>query len=176
MKRSLALVLMAAVLLAVAGCSDESQDSSGSDQTETTAGSQNEESGDSATGTEALDVCSMLTDSDVQEVLGEPAEPVDQSTGEMYGCSWTGTGDALNVLSVSVMVHPDPATAQEMYEATKEGLEGTEITGLGDDASYSESFGLEVLYGRYDISVDNTGPDEKQSDITVAQTVMEQLT
>lgn len=167
---------MAATLLAVAGCSDnESQDAAGSDQPETTAGSENEESGDSAVGSEALDVCSMLTDSDVQEVLGEPAEAVDQSTGEMYGCSWTGTGDALNVLSVSVMVHPDPATAQEMYEATKEGLDGTEITGLGDDASYSESFGLEVLYGRYDVSVDNTGPDEKQSDITVAQTVMEQL-
>lgn len=124
---------------------------------------------------EALDVCSMLDAGEIAAVLGEAAESTDQSTGDLHSCSWAGASDALNVLTVSVYVHPDAATAKEQYDATKEGLGGSEVSGLGDEASYSEPFGLEVLSGRYDISVDNTGPTEKESDLAIAKRVMEQL-
>lgn len=122
-----------------------------------------------------LDVCALLDDETVAGVLGEPATPTDQSTGPLLGCSWEGQSDALNVLSVSIMVHPDAATAKEQYDATREGLGGSDIMGLGDEASYTESFGLDVLAGRYDLSVDNTGPAEKESDLEVAQIVLDQL-
>lgn len=122
-----------------------------------------------------IDVCSLLSGEEVAVVLGEPARPTDQSTGSMYACSWEGTDNALNALSVSVYVHPDAATAKDMYDQTKEGLEGSDIMGLGDEASYAEAFGLEVLSGRYDISVDNTGPNEKASDLAVAKRVIAQL-
>ena len=69
----------------------------------------------------------------------------------------------------------ESATAKEQYDATREGLGGSDIMGLGDEASYTESFGLDVLAGRYDLSVDNTGPAEKESDLEVAQIVLDQL-
>lgn len=124
---------------------------------------------------DSLDICSMVSDAEVQASLGEPAKATDQSTGDLYACSWEGEGDALNVLSVSVYVHPDAETAKQQYDATSEGLEGSDLMGLGDEASYNESFGLEVLSDRYDISVDNTGPTEKESDIAIAQRILAQL-
>lgn len=124
---------------------------------------------------ESLDVCSMLDAGEIAAVLGEAAAATDQSSGDLHGCSWEGGSDALNVLSVSVYVHPDSATAKEQYDATRDGLDGSDIMGLGDEASYSDAFGLEVLSGRYDVSVDNTGPTEKESDLTIAKRILEQL-
>lgn len=166
------LVAVAAVWL-LTGC--------GSDDSETLSARSTSEVGTSATSAPDdqaagdLDVCAMLSSGEVQAVLGEPGTPTNQSTGDMYGCSWEGASDPLNVLTVSIYVHPDAATAKEQYDATKEGLEGSEILGLGDEASYSEPFGLEVLSGRFDISVDNTGPTEKESDLTVAKRILDQL-
>jgi hypothetical protein len=124
----------------------------------------------------AIDVCAMISPADVQAALGVPAEAgIDGSTGDLRLCSWTGASDPTEVLAISVYVHPDAATAREQYLATTEGLDGVEILNLGDEASYSESFGLRVLAGRYDLSVDGTGPEEKASDLTIAQQVLAAL-
>jgi len=124
----------------------------------------------------ALDLCSLISPTDVEAALGVPAEAgVDDSTGDLHACSWTGTSDRTEALAVSVYIHPDATTAREQYLATTEGLGGVEILNLGDEASYSESFGLRVLAGRYDIAVNGTGPDEKASDLGLAQQVLAAL-
>jgi hypothetical protein len=181
--RSILALCAAAVLLA--GCADDGQSETdqgpaGGSAESASLGQASPSQGGSDTDPDAavaraLDVCAMVDDATVEQVLAEPAEATDQSTGDLYGCSWEGTGDALNVLAVSIYVHPDAATAAEQYELTMSGLEGSDITGLGQAASYNESFGLEVLHDRYDISVDNTGPDEKMSDIMVAKLLTEAL-
>lgn len=174
MKRTLIALFTAAILVAACGGDDSGDvDAATTGSPGTTDGTGG--GGGDGGGDEALDVCSMLDDADVEAVLGEPATAVDGSTGTLYACQWEGESDPLNVLSVSIYVHPDAATAEEQYLATKEGLGGVDITGLGDDASYSDAFGLEVLAGRYDISIDNTGPDEKQGDLDLAQVILEQL-
>lgn len=181
-----ARVLAAIFVLLIAGCGSDDEPDDGAtgptatkssvDAPDTSSGTTGApEPGDVVGDDDAIDVCALLSAEEVQGVLGEPATPTDQSTGSMYACSWEGESDALNVLSVSVYVHPDAATAKEMYDATKEGLGGSEIMGLGDEASYADAFGLEVLSGRYDISVDNTGPTEKESDLTIAKRILELL-
>jgi hypothetical protein len=179
------------VALVLSACSGDGDDDAAGTTTEAAAGStgaavSTDTGGDDgpdgtdgssggASDAEDLDVCALLDDETVAGVLGEPATPTDQSAGPLRGCSWEGTSDALNVLSVSIMVHPDTATAKEQYDATREGLGGVEVTGIGDEASSTDSFGLEVLAGRFDVSVDNTGPDEEQSNLDVARIVLDQL-
>jgi hypothetical protein len=179
----LILALLAASVL-LAACADDGQPPTDqglagageeSASTSLVTPSQGGSGSEDAAQAQALDICAMVDDATVQKVLAEPAEATDQSTGDLYACSWEGAGDALNVLSVSIYVHPDATTAAEQYELTMEGLGGSEITGLGQTASYNESFGLEVLHDRYDISVDNTGPDEQASDIMVATMLVEAL-
>ena len=180
--RALVLVGTLSVGMLLTGCGDDggdddaTSDTTAADAGATSAEPSTETGSEDGSGVEVdLDVCALLDDETVAGVLGEPATPTDQSTGPLLGCSWEGQSDALNVLSVSIMVHPDAATAKEQYDATREGLGGSDITGLGDEASYTESFGLDVLAGRYDMSVDNTGPAEKESDLEVAQIVLDQL-
>ena len=182
MKRPMAALAVTILLLTAVGCgSDDGSDKSdGSAATPTsTAAAGEDDSGgvqdDGSDDVGAIDACALLAADEVAAALGEPATPTDQSTGQMYGCSGKGDSDAINSLSISEYVHPDAATAKEMYDATKEGLDGSDIMGLGDEASYNESFGLEVLHGRYDISVDNTGPTEKESDLAIAKRIIENL-
>jgi hypothetical protein len=118
----------------------------------------------------------MIDAAAVEAVLGEAAEAgVDGSSGDLRACSWKGATDPTEVLTISIYVHPDADTARGQYLATTEGLEGVDILGLADEASYTEAFGLRVLAGRYDVSVDNTGPDEKTSDLKLAQQLLPQL-
>ena len=174
--RALVLVGTLSVGMLLTGCGDDGgDDDATSDTTAADAGATSAEPSTETGSEDGSGVEVDLDDETVAGVLGEPATPTDQSTGPLLGCSWEGQSDALNVLSVSIMVHPDAATAKEQYDATREGLGGSDIMGLGDEASYTESFGLDVLAGRYDLSVDNTGPAEKESDLEVAQIVLDQL-
>lgn len=175
MKRiAIALFGLALGLGACGGGSDDASDAPTDDtnadgQTDDTDGT-----GETSRGSD-IDICALISAAEVEGVLGEPATSVDNSTGDLRDCAWEGNGDALNVLSVSVYVHPDAATAEEQYGLTGGGIEGVDILGLGDEASYNETFGLQVLSGRYDISVDNTGPDEKASDLAIAQLLIDRL-
>jgi hypothetical protein len=131
--------------------------------------------GTSTGGGSELDVCSLVS-ADVQAVLGEVADAgIDNSSGDLRVCYWTATARPTAVLTISIYVHPDAATAREQYLATTEGLGGVEILNLADEASYSEGFGLRVLSGRYDVGIDSTGDDEKASSLKLAQQILPQL-
>lgn len=122
----------------------------------------------------AIDVCSMVTADTVTKVLGESAEPTPQAMEPTFSCRWEGPAEGLNMLDVGVTVYSDSDEAREIYEMGNADAD-SEIFGLGDGAVYSETFGLEVLSGNHTIDVDNTGPNEKQSDIEVAKLVLAAL-
>lgn len=123
-----------------------------------------------------LDVCALLDADDVADVLGEPADAgIDYSSVDLRVCTWTGSASPTEVLTISIYVHPDAATAREQYLATTEGLGGVDILNLADEASYSDTFGLRVLSGRYDVGIDNTGDDPKASSLKLAQQILPRL-
>ena len=184
LNRILAVALLAGALF-LSACSDDGGGDDGAVSTEqvdgTTTTADSAASDDSTSeptdGNDdaALDVCSMVDDATVTAVLGEPGTPTDDSTGgTIYGCTWAGEGEGLNVLHVSITVSADPAAAKDLFEMSRDSAD-SDILNLGDDAIYSETFGLSVLHGVHEITVDNTGPDEKQSDLKVAQMIIEQL-
>jgi hypothetical protein len=132
--------------------------------------------GASAEDASDLDVCALVSEADVADVLGEPADPgIDNSSGPFRACSWSGSASPTEVLNVSIGVYPDAAAAREAYLATTEGLGDAEVVTLGDEASYTNGFGLRVLVGRYDISIDNTGDDRKGSGVSLAQQIIPKL-
>ncbi len=132
--------------------------------------------GGSTTGASDLDVCSLLSASDVEAILGEPAEVgIDDSSVDLRACHWTGAVSPTETVAVSIYVHPDAATAREQYLYRNDGLDGVEILGLADEALYVEGYGLQVLSGRYDLGIDNTGDDRKGSSLKLAQQILPQL-
>lgn len=132
--------------------------------------------GGSSAGGPDLDVCAMISAADVEAVLGEAAEDgIDNSSVDLRVCYWTGTASPTEVLTISIYVHPDAGTAREQYLATTEGLGGVDIPDLGDEALYSDGFGLRVLSGRYDVGIDNTGDDREASSLKLAQQILPQL-
>ncbi|MEI2650943.1 MAG: hypothetical protein V9G12_01985 [Microthrixaceae bacterium] len=124
---------------------------------------------------ESLDVCSMLDAGEIAAVLGEAAAATDQSSGDLHGCSWEGGSDARTSCLSRCTCTPTRQRRRSSTTRPETGWDGSDIMGLGDEASYSDAFGLEVLSGRYDVSVDNTGPTEKESDLTIAKRILEQL-
>ncbi|MCJ7711277.1 MAG: hypothetical protein MUQ32_10670 [Chloroflexi bacterium] len=132
--------------------------------------------GGSTGGGSGLDLCSLISAADVEAILGEPADgPVDDSYADLWACSWTGTVSPTELLTISVYVHPDADTAREQYAHKTEDLGGEAVPDLGDEASNSDGYGLQVLSGRYDMSILNTGDDRKALGIGLAQQIMSQL-
>lgn len=132
--------------------------------------------GGSTDGGSALDVCSMIGAADAEAVLGEAVEDgVDNSSVDLRVCYWKGAVTPTEVLTISIYVHPDAATAREQYLLTTEDLGGVDILNLADEASYTDDFGLRVLSGRYDVGIDSSGDDEKLSSLELAQQILPQL-
>ncbi len=132
--------------------------------------------GGSTAGGSGLDLCSLISAADVEAILGGPADgPVDDSYADLWACSWTGTDNPMELLTISVYVHPDAATAREQYLVRTESLGGEVVPNLGEEASYSDGYGLQVLSGRYDLSILNTGDDREASGIGLAQKILSQL-
>lgn len=132
--------------------------------------------GGSTAGDSDLDLCSLISAADVEAILGEPADgPVDDSYADLWACSWTGTVSPTELLTISVYVHPDADTAREQYVYRTEALGAEAVPDLGDEAVYTEGYGLQVLSGRYDMAIDNTGDDRKASGIALAQKLLSQL-
>ncbi len=168
--RGLVISLAAVALMAGACGADDGGGGPGAGATATPAATTGAPSDD------AIDICAIVPAGDVDAVLGVPAAAgIDNSAGDLHACSWQGADEPTEVLTISVYAHPDAATAREQYLATTEGLDGVDILNLGDEASYSDAFGLRVLDGRYDIASDNTGPDEKAADLRLAQLVLAAL-
>ncbi len=169
----LALVPLMVGLLMLGSCGgDEGTDSSSASRSASSSTASTE--APAGTGTDAIDVCSMVPDATVEKALSEAATATPEAADPLFSCRWDGEGSDVNQLTVSVMVSSDADAARALFESSNAEPE-SEIMGLGDAAVYSETFGLEVLTGRYSVSVDNSGPTEKQSDLEIAKVVMAAL-
>lgn len=123
-----------------------------------------------------LDVCSMLSAADVEAVIGEaPEAGIDEGSGDLFACSWQGATTPTELVTVSVYAHPDAGAAREQYTGMIEGFDGVDIVGFADEATYTDGYGLQVLAGRYTLSIDNTGDDRKMSSLALAQQILSQL-
>ncbi|MEO8208699.1 MAG: hypothetical protein ABI598_06660 [Chloroflexota bacterium] len=112
----------------------------------------------------------------MEAIIGEPPEAgIDESSVDLRACSWMGSVNPTESVTISIYVHPDAGTAKEQFEFRTSDIGGVEILNLGDEAVYVEAFGLQVLSGRYDIGIDNTGDDSKTSSLKLAQQILPKL-
>jgi hypothetical protein len=145
-KGGLLLSLFFVVLVAVlaAGC--------GSD--ETTSGTQ--AAAGSATISEAaknLDPCSLLTKSEVEEVLGQPVNDPDRK-----GTSCTyNTTDTAQFASISVVAQPGVMSDYEFLKNENQTDKAQAISGLGDAAMYTTETQLLVLKKDVVITINSFG-------------------
>lgn len=189
MRRSRVLMVgvLSAALMLTACSSDDGEDGAAS----TTAPAETGDSGDTTgttvscgprdtSGTESspstgadLDVCSMVDEETVTAVIGEPGTPTagDVQAG-IHSCTWSREGETVPALSVGILVHDSAEAARASFDMSRESAE-SEILNLGDAAIYSEAFGLTVLHGVHEITVDNNGDSEKQADLEVAQMIVD---
>jgi hypothetical protein len=119
--------------------------------------------GSNAGDPEEIDVCGLITQDEVESVIGGPAgppmfHPVDSAV--VFGSVEIGGGDCrfeaddiTPVVSITVLAWPDAETAETSFEF---GLElDNEIDGLGDQAMSTQPIGdVTVLSGPYEVLFD----------------------
>lgn len=86
----------------------------------------------SSAGTSASDACSLVTKSDAETTLGEPAgPPKPRSTSFSSGCVYVSLSGSAR-LDVAIFHYPDTATAVSKYREFSNI--GQPVSGLGDQA------------------------------------------
>lgn len=151
---SLLAALLAGLLL-VSACGGDDDDAGGGATTQTQAAdggagetsTADADNGDEDDG-EELNVCDLLSNEEVSAALGsEVSEPVRQDFPPFFSCYWTA--EEFDSLSVSVFSGSE-SEAEAYYELT---AGAQDVEGLGDRAQFSDFGTLEILAGRYDVSI-----------------------
>ena len=183
---ALPLILPALLVIAACGGDDESGGSEATasraeatDGTEPTGGDEEpspteDDSGNGGGG--EIDACSLLTDDEIEAVLGTPVTGAPDSDGveQFSGCTWEGEG--LAIVRVSVLsASKEEVTAY--FEFAKNDSEA--VDGLGDGAQWNDlTKSLEILVDdNTDVSITVAGSesDEKQTAIDLADKVLNRL-
>lgn len=178
----LLLLSLAAATLLLAACGGDDDDSSGDDTSEPTATREadneepTDESSDDGDGSD-LDVCALLTEDEVSEVLGEePVTKEDTNFPPVYSCAFdTESG----VVTVTVVTSLPGSPARVAFEAAT--ADGEEVDGLGDAAAWLPSpvDTLEVLDGDnyVSISVFKVGEDLPYQELStqLAEKILDRL-
>lgn len=107
----------------------------------------------------AVDVCSLLSSDEIDEVLGAGGEPTASDVPpQIYGCRWENSS---GLIDLSVFSFPDAETAEASfgtYSATGD------VDGVGDKAVYNDITDLAVLSGSFVLTFDvATLADEETS-------------
>ena len=109
-----------------------------------------------------IDVCALVTQEEAEAAIGSPVgEPVEENVPPIYSCSYDTEG--FDGVSVIVVEYADAAQAEAAFQMAIDINDYQEVTGIGDRAYRSYPiFDLNVLTGRYELSVDVTdGTDEE---------------
>ena len=116
-----------------------------------------------------IDPCALLTKEEVEAAVGtsvtEPEGSVEQQFAE---CDFNDP-DAPDwlIVGVSVFTLEDKDQARDSFELGSGSWET--VTGIGDDAYWADALNsLEVLKGRYDISID-VAPTDGKDDLAIAK-------
>ncbi|MEX0683295.1 MAG: hypothetical protein WD904_08195 [Dehalococcoidia bacterium] len=170
----LGLLAVAALLLAACGGGDDDDDAGddgGATATETGATDDSGDDGGDASGDGSgddggddsgsdFDACTLLTQDEVERVIGPADEGLNQNFDPIFSCLWSADAGGMDYLSVGVFAGSDQELGA-FFELTEDG---EEIQGLGEGAQFSESFGtLEVLVDGYYVTV-NVSMFEREPD------------
>jgi hypothetical protein len=102
------------------------------------------------------DACLLLTNQEVEAVLGKTVEPVNMSQPPaMYDCEYTIPDKKPLKYAGFAFTAIDQAQAKAAYEMQKAAATKPEpVTGLGDDAYWNDTMGaLGILKGKYDVTL-----------------------
>ena len=144
-----------------------------------TTGATGSTGGQAADG-EELDVCSLVTQAEVEDILGQTVgDPTFTSMGAagaaggLHGgdCRFEATGITA-VVSISVLIWSDEDDAESSFSLYN--LDN-EIDGLGVQAVSTQPVGdIAVLQGRYELSVDlYFVNDDEETDLDMARQIAE---
>ena len=101
----------------------------------------------------AVDACTLLTDEEVEAILGDSASAEPEVSPPFYGCRWS-TG-ALSSVSVDVISWANPDIAQSSFDFYLGDV--TPVDGIGDGALYNELVDLAFIIDSYEVTIDVTG-------------------
>ena len=101
----------------------------------------------------AVDACTLLTDEEVEAILGDSASAEPEVSPPFYGCRWS-TG-ALSSVTVDVISWASPEIAQSSFDFYLGDV--TPVDGIGDGALYNELLDLAFIIDSYEVTIDVTG-------------------
>lgn len=118
-----------------------------------------------------LDACTLLTKPEVEAAIGAPVkDPEKQALGPMVACTFQDpTNPIITVASVTVFIGADAKEAASIHELGKR--DGQAVAGLGDDAYLGPFGNLEVLKGKYSVSVSVVSTSEGTDRLSVAKSL-----
>lgn len=181
---TLATIVLLTLILSCGGDDDaDSVDDSGGEPTaEATTDSTSDDSGDDdgdggSSGGDDLDVCSLITEGEASEALGEKITSTEPTTfPPLYSCTY----DSENGVITLTVVTGTREEVEAIYEVGTEGYE--QVDGVGEKAHWSGSPAdtLEVLEGDYNVSISvfSLGEEEldyKQLSIDLAGSALDRL-
>ena len=120
-----------------------------------------------------IDVCALVTQEEAGAAIGSPVgEPVEENVPPIYSCSYDTPG--FDGVSVIVVEYADAAQAEAAFQMAIDINDYEEVTGVGDRAYRSYPiFDLNVLTGRYELSVDVTDSSEEEQQYQKASELAE---
>ncbi len=101
----------------------------------------------------AVDACTLLTDEEVEAIVGDSVSAEAEVSPPFYGCRWS-TG-ALSSVSVDVISWANPEIAQSSFDYYLGDV--TPVDGIGDGALYNELLDLAFIIDSYEVTIDVTG-------------------
>jgi len=136
------------------------------DETEEPAAT--EEPVDGAAGN--VDPCALVTKEEVETALGASVtEPEEEVIDPFASCYFNDPESPIfHTVTVSVVTLEDEDQARDAFELGRENFET--VTGIGEDAYWAEEpfNSLEILQGRYDVSID-VAPTDGKDELAVAK-------
>ena len=134
-----------------------------------------EDEGNGSEDVEEINVCELVSKEEAEATLGRPVLDGVPSTADFteFSCDWNAVDD---FGTMTVRVWTDPARFTEYYELA----EGEPVEGVGNEAKWDDTQGLEVLTDEYYIGVFTvnfslTDEERQARSVTLAQTVIGRL-
>lgn len=121
----------------------------------------------------AIDACELVTKEEVEAVLGSPVgEPVEEVVPPIYGCSYKT--EELDGVSLVLVEYDDASQAEASFQMAIDINNYAEVSGIGERAYLAYPiFDINVLVGRYELSVDVFDSSEKEEQYEKARDLAE---
>jgi hypothetical protein len=119
----------------------------------------------------AVDSCTLVTKAEAEAALGMAVgDPVRGDVPPVYSCTFQ-SADRLNNVSVTVTSYTDARQAHDAYVMAVKINDYKEFEGLGDRAYESLVSDVNVLKGRFEVSVDLSSSLSKDVEVKRAREI-----